>query len=126
MGAHKFNPSSIYRDSLPNLAPLGEVAAANFELEVAPKDNVILVPLESLRTGPDGTRQLLVPDSDGQWLDVPEGSDICPAGEMLPVSKCDVVATLYSTRGRERVPVAAMRFPLEKWRGAHSIVKLVD
>jgi hypothetical protein len=126
MGAHKTNPQSLYRESLPNLAPLGELAQANVSLEVVPKATVTLVPPENIRIGPDGTRQLLEPNSDGLWLDIPEGADICPAGELLPVSKCDVVATLFSIRGSERVPVAAMRFPLEKWRDAHSIVKLVD
>lgn len=126
MGAHKLNPKSLYFASLPNLAPLGEVAAADFELEVAPRDNVILAPPENLRTGPDGTRQILIPESDGQWVDVPEGAEVFDVGQLLPVDKCDVVATLYSTRGKERVAVAAMRFPLSKWRDAHAIVKIVD
>ena len=123
MGAHKGNEQAAYRYSLPNLAPLGETAGASFDVEVVPKPNVLLFAPESVRQH-DGHTQVLLPESEGQWVDLPVGAELCELGQMLPVDKCDVIATLYSVRGLDKVAVGAVRIPLSKWREAHSIVKI--
>jgi len=136
MSEHKTNPRSIMNDTLPPLLPVGCRANVGIQLDVMPKQNIILLPADKIRTTASGRIEILVGDPE-EWRQAPDGADVCELGKPLPPEKCDVVAMLGAMvedtlgpklvqpgqRPRGRVssgPLAIIaRAPLDRWQEAH-------
>jgi hypothetical protein len=123
--------------TLPQLLPHGHRAGIEFQLQVVPRENVMLVPPGKMRTAEDGAVEVLL-GNPGEWTKVPDGFVAHELGTPLPPELCDVAVVvctmvedmlgpkLLGAAGEKphgRVsggPLAVVaRAPLDRWQAAH-------
>lgn len=123
MGEHRQNPQALIRDMMPRMpGPPTRARQIRFNEELVPKQNVMLLPAERIRTT-EGKQEILgrlfqkqedgtsKPDDQEAWHPVPEGMKVYPFGEKVALQDCDIVFTVASLWANTTIAMAGGQHP---------------
>jgi hypothetical protein len=89
MSDHKSNPQALYRATMPALLPPGYGVAVEFQVQVAPQENVKILPAHQIRVQ-DGKTEILLVTKHKLVVDKASVGGVpveVPAGEETPVEE---------------------------------------
>lgn len=88
MGDYKNNPTATMRTMLPAMLPPGYAVAVDYQLQVLPSLDVIIMQPEHIAREGEQTK---VQGRDGQWRTIDPHTRVHEAGKPLPAEFCDIV-----------------------------------